>query len=1278
MTSEIGIKIARYLSVGLTVCLYACGGGSATVPTAATSKPQSDYLISAEAVNPQIGDLTSKINLATSQATSKAVAGTASISIQALASSNAQKGSPELLADMVSYQRKNFSLVNPIKTDVSRNVDGRTTITVFHEAHGLRLGDKVAVKNQSAILDNTVANFNGVPVTNLSTWNYVIPVHPDRYELTVEGVANKTGFADLNVSVDYLVVDCSGKFDYLQTPLSTKPLSSSVEGFQVYSSTTTVASRLKGCSPEYYGDTKTTKYFKKNLSANYELVAQEVAGGDYSFVSGKWDLPADPLQSGDAVTEKTIGKLKNFTDKTLSYTDGYAIASFVPKKNTASSVFLFSYLRNYADNDVLLSTETDIYAPIIGDTAGSMGLIKKLIDYNNVQKTLVEIQNFIPAPDVADFAIQNGYSASDAAKIKLGCKDLLLLSCIRYYMPGVNVSFGPPPIYFLSASAATVVEGTSVAFTLATRNVSTGTLFQYTLTGSSNASRPSIAKSSGVMIVDANGNATFTLVVPANSFTNGSGSLTMSVAGQSITVMVVADTKLPPRYFPVSGSIAGLGAGKLLKISNSGSEIFSTSTNGPFAFSAPIPESAAYVVSVYAQPSGQNCTVLNASGYATGVVRNIQVNCGEIPPISYLIGGTLSGLLNGVTVTLDLNSSQSIVLSQNGPFTFSTPLTLGSIYTARVTQQPWGQLCTVANSSSVAIFEVTNLEVKCTNLIPVYMLSANSNSIAEGGTATFTLSTQNVAPGTILPYTLAGTNNAAGQSASGSLTIGLDGTATVSVPIPSNTVLSDSGRLTLTVAGKSKEIVVNDVTPVPQLVVSTFAGSGIPGFTNSDDAIASTKPLYPVSLPSWSAFMNQYAVWVDSDGRSPENVQQNIIRRVQIPSAGDYFFSGQADDRLKLYLDGQLRISANDFAGAPPNVRVNLSSGIHIVKMEVINFSGPGGYAAQITDALSGTSVWTTRDATSAVSPSDQLSVAFNGPHGIATDSSGNVYVSDLSNHAIRKISPAGIVSTLAGSGSAGQGNGLGVAASFNQPVGLALDSNSNVYVADTQNHLIRKITPSGMVSTFAGSGTHGSANGFGSAASFYFPCGIAVDSNGNVYVADEFNHAIRKIAPDGLVSTVAGSGAIGRADGQGAAASFNNPTGIAVDAAGYLYVADRDNHLIRKINPAGLVSTLAGSGVAGSINGIGAAASFNYPPRLTVDPAGNILVADAGNHLIRKVTPSGVVTTLAGTGGLGQVNGAATIATFRNPRGIAVDPFGNVYVSDTNNHLIRKISVTP
>jgi sugar lactone lactonase YvrE len=206
-------------------------------------------------------------------------------------------------------------------------------------------------------------------------------------------------------------------------------------------------------------------------------------------------------------------------------------------------------------------------------------------------------------------------------------------------------------------------------------------------------------------------------------------------------------------------------------------------------------------------------------------------------------------------------------------------------------------------------------------------------------------------------------------------------------------------------------------------------------------------------------------------------------------------------------------------------------------------------------------------------------------------------------------------------------------------------------------------------VTTFAGSGSYGDTDGTGAAASFRFPHGVAIDAVGNVYVADRNNYKIRKITPMGEVSTLAGSGSLGNADGLGTAASFNYPTGIAIDATGNLYVADSENHKIRKITPAGVVSTLAGSGLPGNTNGTGTSASFKAPLGVTVDAAGNVYVADSQNHKIRKITPAGVVSTFAGSGGAGSTDGAGSVASFNLPAGVAVDASGNVFVADLYYH---------
>ena len=295
----------------------------------------------------------------------------------------------------------------------------------------------------------------------------------------------------------------------------------------------------------------------------------------------------------------------------------------------------------------------------------------------------------------------------------------------------------------------------------------------------------------------------------------------------------------------------------------------------------------------------------------------------------------------------------------------------------------------------------------------------------------------------------------------------------------------------------------------------------------------------------------------------------------------------------------------------------------------------------------------------------------FYYPQGVATDAAGNVYVADANNNKIRKITPAGEVSTLAGS-TQGYTDGSGDTAQFHAPISVATDAADNLYVGDVHNNIIRKITPTGEVSTLAGS-TAGFADGTG-AAQFDQPWGVSTDTAGNVYVADINNNKIRKITPEGVVSTLAGS-IQGYADGNGASAKFFLPRGVATDTAGNVYVADTSISKIRKISSAGVVSTLAGS-TQGFADGTGAAAQFNQPYGLTTDTAGNVYVADTFNNKIRKITPAGEVTTLAGSTA-GFADGIGATAKFYFPACVAIDAAGNVYVADAHNHKIRKITQT-
>ncbi|MGZ3833321.1 MAG: T9SS type B sorting domain-containing protein [Mucilaginibacter sp.] len=303
---------------------------------------------------------------------------------------------------------------------------------------------------------------------------------------------------------------------------------------------------------------------------------------------------------------------------------------------------------------------------------------------------------------------------------------------------------------------------------------------------------------------------------------------------------------------------------------------------------------------------------------------------------------------------------------------------------------------------------------------------------------------------------------------------------------------------------------------------------------------------------------------------------------------------------------------------------------------------------------------------------------SFSFPKGVSVDNLGNLYVADDGNYEIRMITPGGSVSTLAGSGSAGAANGTGVAASFLGPVGLTIDAAGNLYVADLKNNLIRVVSQGGQVSTLAGSpGVVGAINAKGAAASFNYPSDVAADGAGNIYVVDQGNNLIRKITPDGTVSTFAGSGIGGAKDATGTQATFNSPEGIAVDHAGNVYVADDFNNMIRMISPSGVVTTIAGSITAGTADGQGTAASFNQPVGIATDAAGNLYIGDTGNNTVRMITPGGKVITLAGSGAQGAANGIGSQASFNKPSGLSADGYGNVFVADNGNNLIRKIVAT-
>lgn len=431
---------------------------------------------------------------------------------------------------------------------------------------------------------------------------------------------------------------------------------------------------------------------------------------------------------------------------------------------------------------------------------------------------------------------------------------------------------------------------------------------------------------------------------------------------------------------------------------------------------------------------------------------------------------------------------------------------------------------------------------------------------------------------------------------------------------------------------------------------------------NDDAPVMATIPVY--LLPT--AFAASTSVTVNTEGRFdylkgtlyllPGNTQVSMTQSTR--KSPDFTFLGlQANTNYRLVAEAYKRgvviaSTSLDLNIGTDNAPASQSLSLNVPYV-VTTLIGPAG--AGFNDG-----------------PGSVAKVNF--PIGVAADYQGNVYVADDGNHRIRKIAPDGVVSTLAGNGNQALLNGTGTAASFWNPSGVVADSQGNVYVADAGNHCIRKVTSSGVVTTFAGNGTAGLLDGVGLNAKLNHPVGLTFDSQGNLYVADSYNHAVRKIQANGTVTTVTGNGTPGSANGVGTSATYDQPWAVAFDTAGNLFITDRYNHLIRKMTTGGVVTKFAGIGAGGFADGTGASAVFSQPIGLVSDAQDNLYVADAANCRIRKVTPQAVVTTLVGNGAVESVDGTGLSARVSHPHGLGIDPQGVLYIGDYNWSYIRKM----
>jgi len=492
------------------------------------------------------------------------------------------------------------------------------------------------------------------------------------------------------------------------------------------------------------------------------------------------------------------------------------------------------------------------------------------------------------------------------------------------------------------------------------------------------------------------------------------------------------------------------------------------------------------------------------------------------------------------------------------------------------------------------------------------------------------------------------------QSTSGTTVVA--GTATLAgLHGPKDVAVGSDGTVYIADTGNA---VIRKVTGG---IITTYAGTGAVGLAGD------------AGLATSAAMSAPYSVAVDASGNLViADYGNNRIRRVDsksgnistIAGIGNIGFAGDGGAATSAILHLPTGVafdsSGNVYLADSLNNRIRKIAGTNITTVAGnggLSSSGDGGPAT---------------------------SAQLNTPLGVAVDGTGNIYIADSLNNTIRRVSAGGTISTYAGNsvpGNSGDG-GAPTSAQLNAPEGVAVDAAGNLYIADTQNHKVRKIS-GGAINTFAGNGTAGFSGdgGAATAASLNEPFAVALDAAGNVYIAEFGNNRVRKVDTKGIITTVAGNGVSGYSGDGGAAtgAQLNGPQSVAVDAAGNLYIADTANNRVRQVTPGGMIGTIGGNGLAGyAADGVPAVnTQVGNPTGVAVDAAGNLYVAD-GSARVRKIYPSGIIATIAGTGARGYTGdgGAATSARLSDPSAVAVDTTGNVYVADTLNNAVRLLQV--
>ena len=514
-------------------------------------------------------------------------------------------------------------------------------------------------------------------------------------------------------------------------------------------------------------------------------------------------------------------------------------------------------------------------------------------------------------------------------------------------------------------------------------------------------------------------------------------------------------------------------------------------------------------------------------------------------------------------------------------------------------------------------------------------------------------------------------------------------TPTASVDVGTNCAASGGGQTcSTTVTVPAGNVVVNVRAYASSHATGAVLGAGtttVSIYPNATNYVALTLTGIVGSINL--AFASPTAtIPVSLSSTTPASMGVTVTARdlAALPIVGNYADATGAPLTISLSATNGAQFSLASLSAATSGITLDISA-VSAATVAIAASAGaiPVTTPAPLTFTYQAAGIVSTFAGTAGTSGSNDgnhTTAHFMHPGGIAVDAAHAVYLADVDNDEVRKIATDGTVTTIAGAPqNSGNQDGNGSNAHFSTPTGVAADTISNaIYVADGSNGSIRKIASNGTVTTIAGLSTHfGDSDGMGSNARFTYPAAIATDTLGNLYVADSMRHTIRKITPAGAVSTLAGiPGSQGWIDAPGASALFNAPSGLVVDSQGNVYVADSSNDLIRKITPTGVVSTFAGvRNCSNYVDGAGTVACFDDPAGITIDSANNLYVADTGNNVIRKISPQGFVTTLAGLGRqAGSSDGTGSVARLDGPTGIAFDANGTLYVSDRNNHIVRVI----